>query len=404
MDLSVVLPIIGPVVGVAGLTIAILNRRGVTRQQEVSRYREVRKVVRSRQGRLGAVAWETADPAWKAAPVPVLTRPGWILETPLPLDRVGLRLLPGSEVPDRSGPSAERAARLLPRRESNRGRLRYSEALVDIDGLDHLHNGNVYRPVAVEADGRGLSIDFIGGRYFDHLDTSEILAFETAAGRGRRFPLRRSYRRSLGDPFDLHARATSLGVLTLTVIKTDDGARFLMHSRDDNQVVVGSKAMHVVPAGEFTPASVYLEADAEDFDIWRTIMREYAEELLDREEAYGKEGSGLHYADEPPFRELEEARRSGALHVYALGLGLDPLTWKPELFTVCVFEPGAAERIFQAAVKRTWEGTVLRGTDGRGLRFDAATVRRYSGDPNTRRGASACLDLAWRHRDVLGIS
>jgi hypothetical protein len=395
--------VVGSIVGIASLILAILNRRGVTRQQRVSRYRDIRHVVKTEQGRLSALAWGAADPAWKKNPVPVLTKSGWILDTPLALDRVRIRRLPKPADTDRIAITASRASRILPPRESRSGHLLYSDALLEIDGLRHLYNGNVYRPVEIKADGVDLSMDFVGGEYFDHLNTSEVLAYEMAAADRRVLKLRRTYRQSMGDPFDLWARATSLGVLTLTIIRECDGPRFLMHVRDSDQVVVGSKAMHVVPAGEFTPASVYLEASSEDFDVWRTIMREYAEELLDREEAYGKEGAGLDYVSKSPYRELNQARRSGKLMAYALGIGLDPLTWKPELFTVCVFDSDAFALIFRRAVKQTWEGTILRGADGKGLRFDADTVNRYADDPNTRRGAAVCLSQAWENRTELGI-
>lgn len=403
MNGTLLFSLASPAIGITGLALAILNRRGVTRQQRVSRYRETRRLVRTKQGWLSDRAWASADTTWKNHPVPMLTRPGWILGRPVALEEVKIRLLPRSENLDRSEVSAERAARMLPPRESRRGHLRYSDALVEVDGLSHLYNGTVYRPVSIEVDDVGLSIDFIEGDYFAHLDTSEILAYEMAAAERRWFKPRLAYRRALGDPFDLWARSTSLGVLTLTICRTHNGARFLMHARDGGQVVVGSKVMHVVPAGEFTPASVYLEANTEDFDIWHTIMREYAEELLDKEEAYGKEGAGLNYVNESPYRELNQARQDGKLNAYVLGIGLDPLTWKPELFTVCVFDSATFDNIFKDSAKRTWEGTILRGSDGKGLRFDEETVNRYADDPNTRRGAGVCLKQAWEHRAALGL-
>jgi hypothetical protein len=189
---------------------------------------------------------------------------------------------------------------MLPRRESQSGHLRYSDALVEVDGLGHLYNGRVYRPVAIDVDGVDLSIDFVDGDYFAHLDTSEILGYEMAAAERRWCKPRRTYRRALGDPFDFWTRSTSLGVLTLTICQTSDGARFLMHARDSGQVVVGSKVMHVVPAGEFTPASVYLEANTEDFDIRHTIMREYAEELLDKDGPSGEQRPRPHRAPDRP--------------------------------------------------------------------------------------------------------
>jgi hypothetical protein len=56
------------------------------------------------------------------------------------------------------------------------------------------------------------------------------------------------------------------------------------------------ESIHVIPAGEFTPSDVGLQAQSEDFDLWRNIMREYAEEFLDVEEAYSRGGHTIELA------------------------------------------------------------------------------------------------------------
>ena len=61
-----------------------------------------------------------------------------------------------------------------------------------------------------------------------------------------------------------------------------------MHRRDKDNVTEAPEVMHVVPAGEFTPSDIGLQAVRRDFDLWRNIVREYVEEFLDVEEAYGK--------------------------------------------------------------------------------------------------------------------
>jgi len=213
-----------------------------------------------------------------------------------------------------------------------------------------------------------------------------------------------SYRRALKDPFDLWSRSTSLGVLVLTIRRGRDSAGFYMHARDGGRVVVASELMHVIPAGEFTPSDRTYESLRRDFDIWSTIMREYAEEFLNMEEAYGHGGEWLDYHKKFPYRQLNEARQEGQLTVQVLGLGLDPLTWKPELLTVCIIDDAVFDVIFQDMVRKGSEGTLIVGPEGHGLPFDEETVNLYANNPNTRRGASACLILAWEHRKLLGLS
>lgn len=161
--------------------------------------------------------------------------------------------------------------------------------------------------------------------------------------------------------------------------------------------------MHVVPAGEFTPSDVGLHALEEDFDLWRNIMREYAEEFLDVEEAYGRGGSPLDYANQSPFKELQAARQNGGLQIYVLGIGLDPLDWKPGLLTVCIFESGTFDQIFESMVPNGREGVIIVGPHKRGIPFTEESVHRYSENQNMINAGAACLKLAWLHRAELKL-
>ena len=66
----------------------------------------------------------------------------------------------------------------------------------------------------------------------------------------------------------------------------------MMHKRS-GQYVVGDALYHVVPAGEFAPSDLSLAAIDADFDLWRNITREFAEELLRLPDAQVKASSTL---------------------------------------------------------------------------------------------------------------
>ncbi|UOX84728.1 hypothetical protein MUY14_23220 [Amycolatopsis sp. FBCC-B4732] len=166
----------------------------------------------------------------------------------------------------------------------------------------------------------------------------------------------------------------------------------------------GPDILHVIPAGEFTPSDIGLSALREDFDLWKNIMREYGEEFLNVEEAYGRGGRPIDYSRDEPFHRLHAAYVSGELTVRVLGIGLDLLDWKPSLYTVCVLDSPTFDEIFAAMVSSGPEGTILVGPEGQGIPFTEENVRLYTGHPGTVNAGAACLELAWRHRDALGVA
>jgi hypothetical protein len=205
------------------------------------------------------------------------------------------------------------------------------------------------------------------------------------------------YRAYLGDPFNLRNRVTSLGILTLTVLRHAVPS-FIMHKRTA-KVVLGTDLFHVVPAGEFTPSNISPLAVREDLSLWKNISREYAEELLGHIDAQGGGGRKIDFLHGPPYNQLNSARESGLLKVYALGLGLDALTWKPELLTVAVFDASVFEEIFGRHPGGNYEGTIIED-----IPFTPENLLSYTESDSTRSGAKACLELAWRHRIALGLA
>lgn len=357
-----------------------------------ARFVRTHRHVQSHHPRLLSLADSAIPAGWRGHDVPMLTRPGWILPRPLPLGAVELDWHDDHE-PPRDRPEA----RLLMPRSTT-----YSGALTELAGMSHLYDGSIYRPVRVEVTADGLRLGFSAGSYFGHLDRSEVLAYEAAALDLRGEDLADGpYRRALGDPFDLANRVSCLGMVVLTLRVADGRAGFYLHQRNGDQVVSAPNVTHVVPAGEFAPARPGSAARAAGFDLWQTVLREYAEEFLDVDEAYAAGGTAPDYDHDPPFREITAAYRSGRLRLHVLGVGLDTLTWTPELLLACAIDADAFDTLFAGIVQHGKEGTILTGPHGHGLPFEASTVDRYAHDPATRNAARATLKLAWRHRATI---
>ncbi|WP_370947026.1 hypothetical protein AB5J62_05585 [Amycolatopsis sp. cg5] len=339
------------------------------------------------------------------ADVPMLTQEGWILPQPVPVENVQLEWADKPLPDDQSSEAHSRASRLLPWRTGTERYPSYSGALVQLTNRSQLYDGNLYRPTAIESMAGSLRLKFTEGSYFEHLDTTEVLAYEAAsrslAGHNS---VDGRYRRWLRDPFDLTRRATGLGTVTLTIRLDNSHAGFYMHKRDAKNLSVGPGVVHAIPAGEFAPADIGLDSMSADFDVWHTVMREYAEEFLDIEEAYGRGGRPLDYDNDWPYSELSRARESGDLRPYVLGIGLDVLTWKPELLLVCVIDSTVFDSIFAEMVTAGREGTIIVGPRGHGIAFDKANISSYIDSANTRGAAKACLALTWRHRVELGLA
>jgi hypothetical protein len=273
--------------------------------------------------------------------------------------------------------------------------------------MEKMFNGVVYRPLHVTPARGGLQITCVPGRYFDYLDSGEVLAHEVAARllKGKGDPVSGPLRKSVINPFDLSSRPTSLGVNTLTIRRGSSGEHgFYMHLRSGSYVANEIGQVAVVPAGEFTPSDISYEAIHADFSIWRNIMREYAEEFLAAPEAYGRGGQSLDFENDKPYAELSAARARGDLVVQTFGIGIDPLVYKPELLTICIFSADAFDSIFADMVPANDEGGLLVGPNRHGIPFTSQNIKLYADNDRTGFSGAACLRLAWRYRKQLGLS
>jgi hypothetical protein len=211
----------------------------------------------------------------------------------------------------------------------------------------------------------------------------------------------------IGDPTDLRRRPVMAAVATL-VLRADRArceTQMILHWRDPARVATGGGLYQVAPVGMFQPSHDAPWNRANDFSLWRSIVRELSEELLGSGEDYHSDAAPIDYDRWPLYAALADARRAAALRVHWLGLGMDPLTQVVDMLTVAVFDPAVFDVVFAGLVPANAEGHLVTAEDTTGttlgIPFTAATVERFTTAEPMQPAGSALLRLAWTHRDTL---
>jgi len=367
-----------------------------------ARWRSVRRTLNDRRRELADVAL-LLHGADRAHPW-LLTQPGWIAASPVPLEDVACRWATEPYPAIVTGREAAAAA-VRPLVDPFRREARYSHALRALDPPALFENRLGYRLTALQTDG-AITLEFADTTYFAMLDVCEAVAHELAgavsAAQDEPTPShlwpRLPFRRLVDDPLDLGRRPVLPSINTLTLRRSPTGTTFFLHERDARRVAVAGGTAHVVPAGVFQPSSALPEAHDADFDLWRGIMREFSEEFLGQTEHDGT-GQPLDYAGDEPFRTLDAARDAGAVRVHWLGFGIDALTLAGEILTVAVVDADVFDLVFGDLVPRNAEGAVVgAGSPGAiGIPFTEQEIGRRRLAPS----AEACVGLAWEHRGEL---
>jgi hypothetical protein len=179
----------------------------------------------------------------------------------------------------------------------------------------------------------------------------------------------------------------------------------VLHERDASRVALAQGVTHVTPAGEFQPRDLSTVATSTDLNIWNNMIREYAEEFLGLDHASGQP---IDTRESKQFRTvinlLTRAYQGDLVTVRFLGIGLDPLTWKPEILMVAIFDEDVFDRAFAKIVRTNSEGRMVFSDDRRraGIAFTEENVRHRVEGRMLAAGRS-CLRLAWHHRVELGL-
>lgn len=284
---------------------------------------------------------------------------------------------------------------ILPVRPNGSRYPRYSEAIAELAPPTVFADLPTYRLLHAELTTARPRLVFGAGSYFGSIDVGEAAAHEYAAavlGAGQ--PLRTA----VGDPCDPARRPVNLAITTLTLRydTATGGATFPLHARDATAVGHAGGMYQVLPVGVFQPAGPQPWNTANDFTLWRSMIREYAEELLGASEEYGTETGPIDYAAWPLAAAMTAATRAGRIRAHCIGLGVDPLTFATDLLAVVVVDAPTYDELFGAAVATNAEGTVTAGVP-----FTADVVQRYATHEPTQAAGAAVLRLAWQHRAVL---
>ncbi|MGW8747237.1 transcriptional regulator [Streptomyces sp. NPDC055794] len=413
MDAELWLGLFGAVLAVVGLYYAWRAQGQAAVAESRAAFVKERNALRQRFGALSETA---ADMHVRARPsleriggTSLLWEPAMHPPTPVPLSAVTVEW---RDTPAPVSPPLLRAARRhLPKETKTKPYERYSTAMEALARPTLFEDRPSFRLTRADWSRPGNPrLSFGTARYFDLIDQNEAVAHELAAATRRapgRVPAWRTVpmRRLLAeDPLSLAGRVVLPSVGTLTLRRTPDGrATFFLLYREAGQVATGEGTYGPIPAGMVQPASFSPLAHRQDLDLWRTIMREYNEELLGAPEAKGDGGTEVDYA-QPPYSLLDAALDDGSLRVWCLGMALEPLNLAVCLLTVAVFEAETFDTIFAEAVERNEEGIVVCGarTNGTitGLPLDAVSIGTLPRD-RLSSPAAGLLDLALLHRDLL---
>jgi hypothetical protein len=306
---------------------------------------------------------------------PLLAPPAWLPDRPVPLDQVELI-----------------AAEHTPARIQDTGPESYAAAIARLARPKLFENRACYR--LLDASARQLT--FGAGRYFDLINTCEAVAHEYAAAtRGQAGrppdPSQLPLRAAIGDPTDLTRRPVMAAISALVLRRSPDpggDARMILHWRDPAKVATGGGLYTVAPVGMFQPSHDAPWNHAGDFSLWRSLVRELAEELLGHPEDYGSEREPIDYDGWPLYQRLTDAQRG---RTFWLGLGVDPLSLVVDMLIVAVFDAPLYDSLFRWVDRDNDEGRLLTRP------FTEAAV--HSG--GLEASSAALLRRAWRSRKAL---
>jgi hypothetical protein len=372
-------------------------------------WRAVRRELNQHRQVLTEVASRLYPGVARVGTTGLMCREDWIPDRPLDLDEVKLNWLEHPRAPAVDGTGPE-SSHVRPVDAHGERYPAYADALAAIDPPALFENRPSYRLLSADlAPGMG-QMDLTHGWYFDGVNIGEALGHELAAAwlADPRLDARRSLplRDLIGDPCDLSRRSAMCAITTLTLWRGATGeASFLLHWRDPTKVTHAGGLHQVIPVGIFQPADGNSASELNDLSLWRSMVREFSEELLGTTEDYGDLGSPLDYDRWPFYHKLSAAREAGTLRVYCLGLGVDPLSLAADILTVAVFDGDLFDATFEGLVAANAEGLIVRGRgtpDAPGVPLTREAIQRFGGGAEPMQAAGAAvLQLMWQHRNNL---
>ncbi len=375
-----------------------------------ARWRGVRRHLNHHRNDLARLATALYSPEHRIRRTPLIAPASWLPEEPVDLADIDMAWVTACPSLRVTGAEPETQP-VRPPRVPGQQFDRYTATIRYLDPPSLFENRPSYRLLGLAWAGTTGAMRFGLATYFDKLDISEAVGHELAQAHQRDqagISLRDlPFRSLIGDPFDFSRRAILPAITTLTLRRTRNRAsvNFLLHWRDPAKVATAAGLYDVIPAGEFQPSSIAPHDIANDFDIWKNIVRECSEELLGTPEHDGSRSTPIDYDGWPLYRLLSQARADGRLSAVCLGAGLDALTLAATILTVVLIDDDVFDEAFRDTVQVNAEGITVfdehGNSTGHGLAFTEPVVTRLlEREPMASPGA-ACLALAWRHRIAL---
>ena len=337
----------------------------------------------------------------RLAGTPLLAPPAWRPPAPLPLESVRLQFRPGAPPPDLPDLAAL-APYALPERPDGTRYRRYSQVVAGLAAPTVFENRPTYRLIEADlAAPSGPRLAFGRGRFFDGVDASGPAGLEYAAAESGIAPGHHPYRSALDGPVgpaSLARRSATIATsaLTLRHDRRAGTATFPLHYRHPGQVSHAGGLYQVIPVGVFQPSGEAPWNEANDFSLWRGLLREYAEELLGADEDHGSDHAPIDYAAWPLARAMTDGLAGGAVRAWCLGLGADPLTFALDLLAVVVIDAPLYDDLFGDLVDANAEGRVIKPRP-----FDEPSVTGLLANTPLQAAAAAVLTLALTHRATL---
>ncbi len=353
--------------------------------------------------------------------VPLLAKRGWFRNTPLELNHnTEDEYLHEPSKFKRYSPT--KLEGLVGEYVSYKGSLTYKKRRKS--KIEPQHNGEIFCATEVVfSDGQFVGFKYRLGRYYDYINTCEVLGAELADQIVRRkiddldnVVLTR--RGSSEDAYKLDFRASYPGVNCLTIFrdyneeeKLPKGNYFLLHKRDETQLQA-QNSVHVLPAGGHQGYSK--GAAREDTAIWRTVVREFFEELFDKESLYNQSESLEDVLLNPDIETLTRIFFHGedpGARIYLHGFGLDPITLKPEVIVTIVVDWKIVQKKFpKLQLKYNWEVARKDSSRHQWVKLSKENLIRQAGgyaqslgdvDLSTLPAGAACMLFAAEHLDQI---
>jgi len=322
---------------------------------------------------------------------PLLSTRTWIPDTPIPLDDIKLQYTPDAAFNGITGTEPV-IRRLLPVRANGTRYRTYSEAVTALAPPRIFENRATYRLLAADLQSTPQML-FGAGTYFAGIDVGDAAAHEFAALQlGEIATL--DLRNTIGDPCDPARRTGNVAISTLTLRhdRTTGQATFPLHRRDRASVGHAGGLYQVLPVGVFQPAGEELWNAENDFSLWRSILRELAEELRGETEDYRTHCSPIDYRSWPFADHLTRALDTGQARAFCLGIGVDPLTFATDILTAVIIDAPLYDELFDRVADTNAEGSILPATP-----FTVEIVEQYASRLPTQAAGAGLLRLAWRH-------